>query len=58
MELNRIYTSDNLQMLKTFPDNSIDLIVTSPNYNNWRNKRTDKSKEMIRILMCCLFLIT
>lgn len=45
MEINKIYTGDNLELLKTFPDNSIDLIVTSPNYNNWRNRRTQASRK-------------
>lgn len=41
---NKLYCGDNLEILKTFPDNCIDLIVTSPNYNNFRNKRTQKSR--------------
>jgi DNA modification methylase len=45
MEINKIYTGDNLELLKTFPDNTIDLIVTSPNYNNWRNRRTQASRK-------------
>jgi site-specific DNA-methyltransferase (adenine-specific) len=45
MEVNKIYCSDNLKLLKTLPDNSIDLIVTSPNYNNWRNRRTQSSRK-------------
>ena len=45
MEVNKIYCADNLELLKTFPDNSIDLIVTSPNYNNWRNRRTQASRK-------------
>lgn len=31
--------------MKEFPDESIDLIVTSPPYNNYRNRRTQKSRE-------------
>lgn len=45
MEINKIYNGNNLEVLKSFPDNSIDLIVTSPNYNNWRNKRTQASRK-------------
>ncbi len=32
MELNKIYTGDALEVLKTFPDSSIDCCVTSPPY--------------------------
>ena len=42
---NKIFTADNLQLLKSFPDNCIDLIVTSPNYNNWRNRRTQANRK-------------
>jgi len=45
MEVNKIYCSDNLEYLSALPDNIIDLIVTSPNYNNWRNKRTQASRK-------------
>ena len=44
-ELNKIYTGDNIEILRTFPTSCIDLIVTSPNYNNWRNKRVQKRRE-------------
>lgn len=33
MELNKIYNMDCLEGLKTIPDNSVDLIFTSPPYN-------------------------
>ena len=42
---NEIITGNNIEILKTFPDNSVPLIITSPNYNNYRNIRTDKSKK-------------
>lgn len=45
MKFNKIYTDDNLERLRKFPDNSIDLIVTSPNYNNWRNRRTQANRK-------------
>lgn len=32
MELNKIYQGNNLEVLKTFPDNSIDSFVTDPPY--------------------------
>jgi DNA modification methylase len=36
MELNRIYNEDCLEGMKRIPDNSIDLTVTSPPYDNLR----------------------
>lgn len=33
MELNKIYNQDCLEFMATLPDNSVDLIVTSPPYN-------------------------
>lgn len=33
MELNKIYLGDCLEVLKTFPNDAIDLVVTSPPYN-------------------------
>jgi len=33
MELNKIYQGDALKILKTFPDKSVDLILTDPPYN-------------------------
>jgi DNA modification methylase len=40
-----IYNEDCLTTMSRMEDNSIDLIVTSPPYNNWRNKRVQKSRE-------------
>lgn len=37
MELNYIYQGDSLEVLKSFPAASIDLIVTSPPYDNLRD---------------------
>lgn len=45
LELNKIYCMDCLEGMKQIPDNTIDLIVTSPPYNNFRNRRTQKSRE-------------
>lgn len=36
METNKIYLGDAEEILQTFPDNSIDLVVTSPPYDNLR----------------------
>lgn len=37
MEKNKIYQGDCLEVLKTFPDNSIDCVMTSPPYFNQRD---------------------
>src|SRR3990167_7761373 len=37
MELNKIYQGDSLEILKTFPDKSVDCIVTSPPYYGLRH---------------------
>jgi len=37
LELNKIYNMDCLEGMKLIPDNSIDLIVTSPPYNEIRD---------------------
>lgn len=39
LELNKIYHGDVLDVIKTFPDNSVNLIVTSPPYNKKRNHK-------------------
>jgi site-specific DNA-methyltransferase (adenine-specific) len=41
MEINKIYQGDCLEVLKTFPDESVNLIVTSPPYNKgfWSKNR-------------------
>lgn len=36
MELNRIYNEDNLETCKRMPDGFVDLVVTSPPYDNLR----------------------
>ena len=37
MELNTVVCSDNVEYLKTLPDESIDFVVTSPPYDNLRD---------------------
>ena len=37
METNKIYQGDALEVLKTFPDESINCIMTSPPYFNQRD---------------------
>lgn len=45
LELNKIHQGNCLDVMREFPDNSIDLIVTSPPYNNWRNRRTQAKRK-------------
>jgi modification methylase len=45
MELDNIHLGDCLEVMKTFPSDSVDLIVTSPPYNNWRNRRTQANRS-------------
>lgn len=40
-----IFNGDCLDIMKNIPDNYVDLIITSPPYNNFRNRRTQKSRE-------------
>lgn len=40
MELNKIYQGDCLEVMETFPDESVDCIVTSPPYNLGNNHHT------------------
>lgn len=37
LELNKIHNGDCLEVLKTFPDNSVDMVLTSPPYDNLRD---------------------
>ena len=43
--MNEIIHGDVLTILNDIKTDSVDLVVTSPPYNNWRNKRTQKRKE-------------
>jgi DNA modification methylase len=55
MKLNQIYQGDCLEVMKTFPDESIDLTVTSPPYDNLRDYKgytfnfEGIAKELFRI---------
>jgi site-specific DNA-methyltransferase (adenine-specific) len=55
MKLNKIYQGDCIEVMKTFPDNSIDLTVTSPPYDNLRDYKgytfnfEEIAKELFRI---------
>ena len=42
MELNKTYCGDSLEILKTFPDNCVDVLVTSPPYWGLRDYGTGK----------------
>ena len=50
MEVNKIYNGDSLEILKTFPDNSIHACISSPPYLNLRSylpeDHPDKHKEV------------
>jgi DNA modification methylase len=37
MELNKIYLGDSLELIKELPDNSVDLVITSPPYSTMKN---------------------
>lgn len=41
METNKIYLGDTLEVLKTFPDESIDCVMTSPPYYALRDYGVD-----------------
>jgi modification methylase len=43
--VNKIIHGDCLEVMKGIPDDVIDLVVTSPNYNNWRNRRTQAKRQ-------------
>ena len=45
LEVNRIYCMDCLEGMRMLPDDSVDLIVTSPPYNNYHNRRTQMNRE-------------
>ena len=45
METNKIYKGNCLEILKTFPDNSIDCVVTSPPY--WACRDYGEQNEVI-----------
>ena len=45
LELNKIHQGNCLDVMRSFPDDSVDLIVTSPPYNNWRNRRTQAKRK-------------
>jgi site-specific DNA-methyltransferase (adenine-specific) len=45
MELNKIYLGDSLKILKTFPNESVDLIITSPPYNLGNTHHTGNKRH-------------
>ena len=56
MELNKIYNENCLDTMKQMPDNFVDLVLTSPPYDNLRDYKgyffqfEDIAKELFRIL--------
>jgi len=55
MEINKIYCENNLETMKRMPDNFVDLVVTSPPYDNLRTYKgfefpfEDIAKELFRV---------
>jgi len=49
MELNKLYFGDNILLIKNIEDNSIDMILTSPPYDNLRNYGTKDKKEVEKL---------
>lgn len=45
IEINKIYNESNCDTMRRMGDDSVDLIITSPPYNVWRNKRTQARKK-------------
>ncbi len=41
LELNKIYHGDCLDVMKTFPDNSIEMVITSPPYAERRKLKKE-----------------
>lgn len=42
-----IHNVDCLEGMRQLPDGCVDLVVTSPPYNNWRNLRTQASRQKV-----------
>jgi DNA modification methylase len=55
METNKIYNEDNLETMARMPNNSVDLIITSPPYEDvsgagyGAKKRIEKESKILRI---------
>ena len=41
MNINKIHCGDSLELLKELPDNSVDLVITSPPYSTLKTYITD-----------------
>jgi len=44
MRINKCYNENCLDTMAKMPDNFVDLVITSPPYNVWRNRRTQARK--------------
>jgi len=44
MEINKVYCGNSLDVLKTFPDESINMVMTSPPYWNLRNYNVENQQ--------------
>jgi len=45
MKINHIYTGDCLEIMKTFPDKSVNCVITSPPYNLGNNHHTGNNRH-------------
>jgi len=45
IEINKIYCESNLETMARMPDNFVDLVVTSPPYDNLRTYKDDIDKS-------------
>ncbi len=55
MEINKIHNMDCLEGLKQLPNNSIDIIVTSPPYNlkiKYGSYNDNKPREIYLLWLC------
>ena len=57
LERNKIYCGDNLMLIKQLDDNSIDLTLTSPPYDNLRDYKgyswdfESLAKQLYRVIL-------
>lgn len=55
MEINKIYHGNSLNILKNFPDASIDMCVTSPPYYGLRSYGIEIAEKRIENVIVSLF---
>ena len=47
MDINKIYLGDAVSIMKNMPDNSVDMVLTSPPYDNQRTYNGEIKKDVI-----------